>query len=93
MDTNNAIVINSKKSELDYPTSDSNNENEYNYKGNAGLKLNLLDRIILGIKEGDMNLAFSGSVTGESSIITNRNIIDRAKTIMPYLMYDENHTW
>lgn len=37
-----------------------------------------------------MNLAFSGSVTGESSIITNRNIIDRAKTIMPYLMYDEN---
>lgn len=90
MDTNNAIVINSKKSELDYPTSDLNNENEYNYTGNAGLKLNLLDRIILGIKEGDMNLAFSGSVTGESSIITNRNIIDRAKTIMPYLMYDEN---
>ena len=29
MDTNNAIVINSKKSELDYPTSDSNNENEF----------------------------------------------------------------
>ena len=26
----------------------------------------------------------------ESKVITNRNIIERAKTLMPYLMYDEN---
>ncbi len=88
-ETNSAIVINSKKTELDYPT-ETADDIEYTYTGNAGLSLNIFDRIILGIKEGDMQLAFSGTITGDSKIITNRNILDRAKTIMPYLMYDEN---
>ncbi len=88
-ETNSAIVINSKKTELDYPT-ETADDVEYTYTGNAGLSLNILDRIILGIKEGDMKLAFSGTITGDSKIITNRNILDRAKTIMPHLMYDEN---
>ena len=63
---------------------------ENNYNGKAGLSLNFFDRIILAIKEGDLKLAFSGNVTKESKILTNRNIIKRAKTVMPYLMYDEN---
>lgn len=90
LETNNAIVINSKKTELDYPISEEMENKEYTYTGNAGLNLNIFDRIILGIKEGDMNLAFSGTVTEDSKIITNRNILNRAKIIMPYLMYDEN---
>ncbi len=90
LETNNAIVINSKKTELDYPNSEEMENKEYTYTGNAGLNLNIIDRIILGIKEGDMNLAFSGTITGDSKIITNRNILNRAKIIMPYLMYDEN---
>ncbi len=90
LETNNAIVINSKKTELDYPISEEMENKEYTYTGNAGLNLNIFDRIILGIKEGDMNLAFSGTITEDSKIITNRNILNRAKTIMPYLMYDEN---
>lgn len=90
IETNSAIVINSKKTELDYPTTTSSEDVEYTYTGNAGLNLNIIDRIILGIKEGDMNLAFSGTVTGDSKIITNRNILNRAKIVMPYLLYDEN---
>ncbi len=90
LETNSAIVINSKKTELDYPTTQNTENKEYNYEGNAGLNLNLIDRIILGIKEGDMNLAFSGTLRGDSKIITNRNILERAKTIIPYLIYDNN---
>lgn len=90
VENNSAIVINSKKAELDYPSEKNNTEVEYNYEGNTGLKLNLLDRIILGIREKDMKLAFSGSITSDSKIITNRNILKRAKTIMPHLIYDEN---
>ena len=37
-----------------------------------------------------MQLAFSGNVDGNSTIIINRNILERAKIIMPYLTYDEN---
>ena len=92
MQTNDTVVVNSKdKKEFDYPMLDSttaeNAENVYN--GQAGLKLNFIDRMILAIKEGDLKLAFSSNVTSESKILTNRNIIKRAKTVMPYLLYDE----
>ncbi len=90
LETNDAVVINSTKSEFDYLDSTTNLDVEYTYKGNAGLNLNFFDRLILGIKEGDLKLAFSGSITSQSKILTNRNIINRAKTIMPYLTYDEN---
>lgn len=92
MQTNDTVVTNSDKKEFDYPILSSNTaENAENtYDGKAGLKLNLFDRVILAIKEGDLKLAFSSNITKDSKIITNRNIIKRAKTLMPYLMYDEN---
>ena len=92
MQTNDTVVTGSKnKKEFDYPILDSSlaDNAENTYTGKAGLKLNFIDRIILAIKEGDLKLAFSGNVTNESKILTNRNIIKRAKTVMPYLMYDE----
>lgn len=93
MQTDDTVVTNSKdKKEFDYPKLESSDaENAENiYDGKAGLSLNLLDRLILSIKEGDLKLAFSGNVTDNSKILTNRNIIKRAKTVMPYLLYDEN---
>ena len=89
LQTNEPIVTNAKnKQEYDYPlTSTTSNTNTY--EGKAGLKLGFLDRIILGVKEKNLGIAFSGNVTKESRIITTRNIITRAKTIMPYLKYDE----
>lgn len=88
--TNSTIVTNTdNKVEFDYPT-DSVQNAEYSYEGEAGLKLGLLDRIILGLHEKNPNLAFSSNVNDDSKIITTRNIRERAKTIMPYLLYDEN---
>ena len=90
LENNNACVINSQKEEIDYIDEDSNKEVTYNYKGTAGLTLNFFDRLILGIKEGDLKLAFSGKMTSDSKIITNRNIMNRAKIVMPYLEYDND---
>ena len=90
LETNNNIVTNSKnRNEFDYPISTTENA-ENVYDGDAGLSLSFIDRFILGIKEGDLNLAFSANVNSDSKILTNRNIIERAKTLMPYLLYDEN---
>lgn len=92
LETNNNIVTNSNnRKEFDYPVStETKIQNAENvYDGEAGLKLGFLDRFILGIKEGDLKLAFSANVNSDSKILTNRNIIDRAKTIMPYLLYDD----
>lgn len=91
--TNDTVVTNSKtKKEFDYPITDKGNTKnaENTYNGNAGLKLGFLDRLILAIKERDLKLAFSSDVTDESKILINRNIKERAKTLLPDLIYDEN---
>ena len=91
LETNDAAVINSAKSEFDYvDTVDTNKDVEYEYTGDTGLKLNFLDRLILGIKEGNIKLATSLSLKKDSRILTNRNILKRVKIAMPYLSYDEN---
>ena len=90
LQTNQTIITNvNNNKEYDYPiTSSTNAENVYD--GLAGIKLNLLDRLILGIHTGDLKIAFNTNMNSESKVITNRNIIERAKTLMPYLMYDED---
>lgn len=90
METNEPIIINAtNKSEYDYPVSSVKSE-ENTYDGKAGLNLNILDRIILGIREKKLSIAFAGSYSKDSKIITSRNIRERAKKILPYLKYDEN---
>ena len=89
LETNNTVVTNSiSKKEFDYPILDAADNTENVYEGDAGLEANLLDRIVLAIKEKDAKLVFSGNVKSDSKILPNRNIIQRAKTIMPYLTYD-----
>ena len=90
LETNETIATNAKnKQEYDY--TDKNGVDQVStYQGQAGLNLNFLDRVVLGISKGDLNLAFSSEMTDDSKILINRNIITRAKKAMPYLIYDEN---
>lgn len=90
MATNDTVVTNVKdKKEFDYPNSTTSyEENEYN--GEAGIKANLIDRAVLALYEHDYNLLFNTSMTKDSKILMNRNIRERAKTLLPYLIYDES---
>jgi len=85
MQTNRIITVSDKNEEFDYPKTSSKNAT-YKYKGDGGIDLNLLDKMIVAINEKDLGLIFSNS---DSKILLNRNIIERAKKIMPYLIYDE----
>ena len=87
--TNDTVVVNaSNTAEFDYPKS-TNKYAENSYKGKGGLDCNILDSLIIAINEGDLKLAVSSDVTSESKILANRNIRERAKKILPYLIYDE----
>ena len=89
-DDSATIATNTKnKQEYDY-TDESGKDVTSSYDGQAGLQLGFLDRLVLGLYEGDINLAFSTEVTNDSKILINRNIIERAKKALPYLMYDED---
>ena len=90
LETNNTIITNTNnKTEFDYPISTTTNA-KYSYSGNAGINVNFLDRLILSITKKDVNIAFASKLNENSKVLMNRNIIKRAKTIMPYLVYDEN---
>ena len=89
LETNTTVVTNTKdKKEFDY--ADNKKEYETQYEGKAGLSINLLDRWILGIKEKNINLALSGSITSDSKFLINRNIIKRAKLALPDVVYDDD---
>ena len=89
LETNDTIATNTKnKQEYDY-TDEYGLEHTSTYNGKAGLQLGFIDKLVLGIKTGDLKLAFSSEITKDSKILMNRNIIKRAKQVMPYLIYDE----
>lgn len=88
--TDEIVATNAKnKQEYDY-TDENGTDYTSTYEGKAGLQLGFLDRLILGITKGDLNLAFSREITNESKILINRAVITRAKKALPYLIYDEN---
>ena len=90
LETDETIATNAKnKQEYDY-TDVNGNDQVSTYDGEAGLSLGFLDRLVLGISKGDLNLAFSSEITEDSKILINRDIVTRAKKAMPYLIYDEN---
>lgn len=83
-----ATNVNGKK-EYDYTDKDGK-EVTSSYTGEAGLNLGFFDKLVLGIAKGNLQLAFSGDVTENSKILINRNVLERAKKALPYLIYDEN---
>lgn len=89
LETNSTIITNSEfGKEYDYPiTATEFVENEYD--GLAGLNLGFWDRLVLAISNRNLKLAFSTSITENSKIISNRNIIQRAKALLPYITYDD----
>ncbi|MCI8290966.1 MAG: COG1615 family transporter [Clostridia bacterium] len=90
MATNDTVVTNVRdKKEFDYPNSTTSYE-ENEYKGEAGINANLLDRAVLALSEHDYKLLFNTSMTKDSKILMNRNIRERAKTLLPYVIYDES---
>ncbi len=89
MDTDSIIATNTDfGKEYDYPITATTYE-ENVYKGSAGLQLGFWDRFILGLTNRNLKLAFSSYITEDTKIIANRNILDRVKSVLPYIEYDD----
>jgi len=86
--TNNYILVNTSEEEFDYP--DGNSNKYAKYKGDAGIKLGLVNRFMFAVREQSLKMLVSGNIKSDSKIIINRNIEHRVKQIMPYLEYDSD---
>ena len=86
--TRNYILVNTDEEEFDYPRGD---ENVYSmYEGDAGIKMNILNRTLFAIRERSLKLLVSTNINSDSKILINRNVLTRVKTIMPYLSYEND---
>ena len=84
--TNNYIITNANEQEFDYPSGDSNTYTTY--QGDAGIKLNLINRTLFALREQSLKILVSNNINSDSKIIINRNIMDRVQKIAPFLSYD-----
>jgi len=83
------IVVNAKDiDEFDY--FEGNDTITTRYNGTAGIKMNLWNKLLMSIKNLDARLLVSDYIDADSKLLINRNIIDRAKTIAPFLKYDKD---
>ena len=88
--TNSNAIVNAKDiKEYDYPTSTLTNK-ENNYNGKGGIKLSLLERIALSITKGSTELIFNNNIVENTKVLLNRQIIERAKKILPNIRYDKD---
>lgn len=88
--TDNAVAVGeTNQKEYDY-TDNKGIEHTNSYNGNSGLTLGFFDRLILGLKTGNINLAFSSGIKQNTKVLVNRNIIKRAKLVLSEVAFDEN---
>ena len=85
---NDYVIVNTEGGEFDYPTGDT--ENTFNYNGTGGLKMTPFNRVLFSIYEKNPKILMSSSITSESRIILNRNIVKRVQEIAPFLTYDSD---
>ena len=85
---NDYVIVNTEGGEFDYPTGDT--EDTFNYNGTGGLKMTPFNRVLFSIYERNPKILMSSSITSESRIILNRNIVKRVQEIAPFLTYDSD---
>ncbi|MBR5155648.1 MAG: UPF0182 family protein [Clostridia bacterium] len=87
--TDDYVVVGNKKyKELDY--SEDQEDIEFSYDGDGGVRLSPINRLIFAVKHGDIRLLISDLVSSNSRILINRNILERLERVAPFFDYDSD---
>ena len=86
--TSGFAIVKGNSSEFDYPQGDANKQ--YQYTGNGGIRLSLLNRLAFSFVNQDVNILISGQISSESRIMVYRNLQERIKHIAPFLEVDSD---
>ncbi len=86
--TNDYALVGTRYTEVDYI--EGENTVEYRYTGNAGIPMTFANRLLFSLKTGDMSILTASYINNESRLLTNRNILERAKNAAPFLKFDKD---
>jgi uncharacterized membrane protein (UPF0182 family) len=83
------VIVNTTEQEFDYPSGEDNVYNRYSGKGGVQLS-NIWRKFLFGWIFDGTPLFFSSYPTPESRIMFHRNIVDRVRTLAPFLTFDSD---
>jgi uncharacterized membrane protein (UPF0182 family) len=88
--TDTDVYVRTRQQEFDYPQGEANTFTTY--EGTGGIPVGSgLRRLALAWALGDISkLPFSDDVTAESRVLMRRNVIQRVRTLAPFLIYDND---
>src|SRR5512146_232646 len=85
--TNSYVFVGTGQKEFDYPAGETNVYT--NYTGRGGVQVgSFLRRALYAWQFGSMDIVLSSYISSNARILYRRNIIERAKTALPFLAFD-----
>jgi hypothetical protein len=86
---NNYVIVKTKVQEFSYPTSTGNVYTKY--EGTGGIPLSsYFKRSVFSLKYNTSKILLSSDITNESRILIYRNIRERVRKIVPFIIYDND---
>jgi uncharacterized protein len=87
--TRERVYVHTTEKEFDFPQGQANVETTY--AGSGGIEIsNLWRRIVMAHQVDGLRLFISQYFTPESRILLRRNIVERARTLAPFLSFDRD---
>ena len=85
--TNSYVFVGTGQKEFDYPAGEKNVYT--NYTGSGGVRVgSFLRRALYAWQFGSMDIVLSSYISSDARILYRRNIIERAKSALPFLAFD-----
>jgi uncharacterized membrane protein (UPF0182 family) len=87
--TDGYVIVNSDEPEFDYPSGEQNVNIKYPGKGGIQIS-NTWRKFLFGWKFDGTNFFFSGYPNSQSRVMFHRQIMDRIRTLAPFLEFDKD---
>jgi uncharacterized protein len=88
--TNTDVYVKTRQKEFDYPQGETNSMTTY--QGTGGIELgSFLRRLLIAFDRDDLTkLPFSDDIQAQSRLLMRRNIMDRVRTVAPFLTFESD---
>jgi uncharacterized membrane protein (UPF0182 family) len=85
------VAVNTRRPEFDRPAAADSGRAAYHYRGSGGIALSSpLLRAAFALRLNSLPLLVSQEVTSRSRIILHRDVLDRLRTLVPFIRWDPN---
>ncbi len=87
--TRNYVFVKTRAKEFDYPRGTEQKSTVYKANGGVGVG-GFLRKLLFAFRFSDINILLSDNLSSESRILYTRNVVDRIRTLFPFLALDED---